>query len=158
MAFQLSPSVVVTETDLTNIIPAVSTSTCAMAGDFTWGPVGQITSIDNEHELVAIFGAPISTTYIDFMCASSFLSYASNLQIVRTAATGRLNSVDYVGGGNTTIVDNGTRFAAENFGGSGILWVAKNPGAFGNNIGVAWTDRDGFLATDSNGSDRKSVV
>ncbi len=39
MSFQLSPSVRVTERDLTNIIPAVSSSVAAFAGAFSWGPV-----------------------------------------------------------------------------------------------------------------------
>ena len=39
MAFQVSPGVLVQERDLTNIIPAVSTSIGAVAGQFGKGPV-----------------------------------------------------------------------------------------------------------------------
>jgi hypothetical protein len=45
MAIQLSPSVVVQEKDLTNVIPAVTSSIGAGVIDAAWGPVGQITSI-----------------------------------------------------------------------------------------------------------------
>ena len=39
MAFQVSPGVLVQERDLTNIIPAVSTSIGAVAGQFAKGPL-----------------------------------------------------------------------------------------------------------------------
>ena len=41
MAFQVSPGVLVRDIDLTNIVPAVSTSIGAMAGEFSKGPVGE---------------------------------------------------------------------------------------------------------------------
>ena len=93
MGFQLSPSVQVTEKDLTNIIPAVGTSTGASAGIFQWGPVGEIVTIDNEEDLLSIFGKPSDTIYKDFLTAASFLAYASNLKMVRAAnETGLMNS------------------------------------------------------------------
>ena len=45
MAFQVSPGVLVQERDITNIIPAVSTSIGAVAGSFAKGPVDEIVSI-----------------------------------------------------------------------------------------------------------------
>ena len=39
MPTQLSPGVNVTEIDLTTIVPAVATSTGAIAGIFNWGPL-----------------------------------------------------------------------------------------------------------------------
>ena len=41
MAFQVSPGVLVQERDITNIIPAVSTSIGAMAGAFSQGPIDE---------------------------------------------------------------------------------------------------------------------
>jgi phage tail sheath protein FI len=52
MAFQVSPGVLVQERDLTRIIPAVSTSVGAFAGQFTQGPLDEIVSITSEQELV----------------------------------------------------------------------------------------------------------
>ena len=52
MAFQVSPGVQVKETDLTNVVPAVSTSIGAIAGAFQWGPVGEITTVSSEQALV----------------------------------------------------------------------------------------------------------
>ena len=42
MAFQVSPGVQVREIDLTNVIPAVSTSIGGFAGEFNWGPAEEI--------------------------------------------------------------------------------------------------------------------
>ena len=56
--FMVSPGVRVIETDLTLIIPSVSTAIGALCGDFTWGPVHQITSVSNKDTLLKIFGKP----------------------------------------------------------------------------------------------------
>ena len=56
MAFQVSPGVLVREKDLTNVVPAVATSIGAFAGDFTQGPLDEITTVSSEYELVDTFG------------------------------------------------------------------------------------------------------
>ena len=56
MAFQVSPGVLVQETDLTNIVPAVSTSIAAGVIVSTNGPVDEITLVSSEKELVDTFG------------------------------------------------------------------------------------------------------
>ena len=45
MAFQVSPGVLVQERDLTNVIPAVATTIGAVAGQFSQGPMDEVTSI-----------------------------------------------------------------------------------------------------------------
>ena len=60
MAFQVSPGVLVTEKDLTNIIPAVSTSSAGIVIAAEKGPVDEITTISSEKELVDNFGKPNS--------------------------------------------------------------------------------------------------
>ena len=67
MAFQVSPGVLVQERDLTNIIPAVSTSIGAVAGSFAKGPIDEIVSISSEQELVDTFGKPDSTNFEHFL-------------------------------------------------------------------------------------------
>ena len=98
MAFQLSPGVLVTEQDLTNIVPAVSTSAGAFAGVFQWGPVDQVTTVESENRLVELFGKPNDTTATSFFTAANFLSYGNNLQVIRSinAADAR-NSVGFLG-------------------------------------------------------------
>lgn len=152
MAFPLSPSVTVTEQDLTNIIPAVATSRAAIVGEFNWGPVEDRVFVANETELTNIFGATSDANYIDHMVASSFLAYASDLQVVRVVGAGALNaSATESAGGVGLLVKNKDHYDTLSFTASTNLWLAKCPGTLGNAIGVAWADASGFGAVDSNG-------
>jgi hypothetical protein len=114
MAFQVSPGVQVKEVDLTNVVPAVSTSIGAYAGSFVWGPVDKVVQVGSEKDLVAKFGRPDDITAKSFLTASQFLAYGSDLRVVRADATGLLNatsasdsvstiSVDTPGAGYTSV-------------------------------------------------------
>lgn len=158
MAFQLSPSVQVTERDLTNIIPSVSTSTAALAGEFIWGPALQITTIDSEDDLVSTFGKPTNLAYKDHMTASSFLAYASNLKVIRAIdeATA-LNSatkavIDSNGQAAGILVKNRDHYDSITMetAATDTAFIARHPGALGNSIGVAWADTSKFNEVDSN--------
>ena len=83
MAFQLSPGVLVTEKDLTSVVPSVATTAGGFAGAFAWGPVRVVTTIDSENALVTRFGKPNSSTFQSFFTAANFLSYGNNLQVIR---------------------------------------------------------------------------
>lgn len=87
MAFQLSPGVVVTEQDLTNIVPAVSTSAGAFAGTFMWGPVEEPVTVTSENVLVERFGKPVTGNSQSFFTAANFLSYTNNLLVSRVDST-----------------------------------------------------------------------
>ena len=75
MGFQVSPGVAVREIDLTNVIPAVSTSIGATVVMGTWGPVEEIKTITNEKELADTFGVPTNDTAPYFFNAAAFLKY-----------------------------------------------------------------------------------
>jgi phage tail sheath protein FI len=85
MAFQLSPGVNVSEIDLTNVVPAVSTSTGGFAGTFGWGPAKVRTLIDSENKLVSTFGKPTDSNFTSFFSAANFLAYTNNLRVVRSS-------------------------------------------------------------------------
>ena len=87
MAFQLSPGVLVTEQDLTNIVPAVSTSAGAYAGTFMWGPVEEPVTVTSENVLVERFGKPVTGNTQSFFTAANFLSYTNNLLVSRVDST-----------------------------------------------------------------------
>ena len=91
MAFQVSPGVLVTEKDLTNIVPAVSTTSGGIVITAEKGPVDEITTISSENELVDIFGKPNSSNFEEFFCAANFLGYGNNLKVVRPI-TGMVNA------------------------------------------------------------------
>ena len=90
MAFQVSPGVQVNEIDLTNVVPAVSTTTGAFAGSFQWGPVDEVRTVSDSKGLVDTFGQPANTNAgaEDFYTAESFLKYGSSLRVVRLNSTG----------------------------------------------------------------------
>ena len=85
MAFQVSPGVQVQEKDLTNVIPAVATSIAGIVMAAQKGPVGEITAIASEEELVSVFGQPQSDSnqFEDWFCAANYLGYSNALRVVR---------------------------------------------------------------------------
>jgi len=88
MAFpQLSPSVNVTEIDLSTIVPNVSSSVGALAGVFSWGPVNQPILLSNENDLKNTFFIPTTSNPETFYTASSFLAYGAPLYVCRVANT-----------------------------------------------------------------------
>lgn len=101
MGFLVSPGVDVNEIDLTNVIPAVSTSIGGYAGPFRWGPVEEIELVSSEKELASAFGTPDAFYAESFFTASSFLKYGNALKVVRTSNSQLLNAVS--GSINTNI-------------------------------------------------------
>ena len=93
MGFQVSPGVEVKEIDLTNVIPAVSTSIGGYAGPFRWGPVEEIQLVSSEKELASVLGKPSAFYAESFFTASSFLKYGSALKVVRTSSDQLKNAV-----------------------------------------------------------------
>ena len=106
MAFQVSPGVLVTEKDLTNIIPAVSTSSAGIVITAEKGPVDEITTISSEKELVDNFGKPNSNNFEEWFCAANFLGYGNNLKVVRPI-TGMVNAVST---GTAVLIKNTTEY------------------------------------------------
>lgn len=131
MAFQVSPGVAVKEIDLTNVVPAVSTSIGGIAGAFNWGPVEQITTVGSEKELASIFGTPDNNTFSNFLTAASFLKYAGALKVVRTSS-GHTNANS---GGGSLVIKNNDHYDDVTKTGLGS-WGAKYPGTLGNSIEV----------------------
>jgi phage tail sheath protein FI len=131
MAFQVSPGVQVKEIDLTNVIPAVSTSIGGFAGAFNWGPVEEIRTVGSEKELAAIFGTPDNNTAKYFLTAASFLTYGNALKTVRVEANGMLNATT---GGSGLLVKN--RDHLDDVTTTGNEWIAKYPGVLGNSLKV----------------------
>ena len=135
MAFQVSPGVQVKEVDLTNVIPAVSSSIGAIAGDFSAGPILEVTTVSSETELVSIFGQPNSTNYKTFFQASSFLKYGNALRVVR-ASSGQSNSTS---SGTPVTINNRIDYENNYEDGQGSVgsWAARSPGTIGSNILVS---------------------
>lgn len=131
MAFQVSPGVNFTEIDDTAVVPAVSTSTGAIAGVFSWGPLKEMTVVDSEVTLVNTFGKPTANNYETFFTAADFLAYANSLVVVRTASNTAYNAVTDA---NTT-TQIATRTAAEAH--TGDDYIARYPGTLGNSLKIS---------------------
>ena len=138
MALKLSesPSIVVKEIDLSGVVPAVTSSTGALVGDFNWGPAETPILVGNEAELASNFGAPSldgGAASTDFLSAAYFLKYSTNTYVTRAVADSDYNAV--AAGTTTTQVKNLDDFNSQNLTAEKI--IAKYPGELGNSLKVS---------------------
>ena len=140
MAFQVSPGVNVTEKDLTNIIPAVSTTSGGIVITAEKGPIDEITTVSSEQELVDVFGKPNANNFEEFFTAANFLGYGNNLKVVRPI-TGLVNAVST---GTAVLIKNTADYLNTYYSATGAgqvtnigTWAAREAGTLGNNIKVS---------------------
>ena len=141
MAISLtSPGVKITEQDLVTSNPQPTSTTGAYSGQFTWGPIDEITQVASETDLVNQFGKPNATNIVDFLSAANFLGYASPLFVVRAANTA-LNATTETatgsgGTGTGQLIKNDDSYletASFNIG----PFIAKYAGELGNALRVS---------------------
>ena len=128
MPFQVSPGVNVSEIDLTTVVPAVSSTEGAIAGQFRWGPAAQRVLVDSEDRLVNIFQKPNNDNATDFFTAANFLSYGNALHVVRTVNADARNSAQ----STAALIENSdsTVPSTDNF-------YAKYAGVLGNSLKIS---------------------
>jgi len=133
MGFLVSPGVHVREIDLTNVIPAVSTSIGAIAGPFAKGPVSSVTAINSEEQLLQTFGKPNGSNFEWWFTAANFLHYGDALRVVR-AESAVLNA----GANSGILIRDDDHYEASFSTGQGSHgeWAARTAGTWGNSIGV----------------------
>lgn len=149
MGISLSPSVVVQEIDLSNIVPAVATSIGALVGNFRWGPALDIITISSENKLVETFGKPDDANAKDWFTAANFLQYSNDLRIVRAidSATALNSTVDVDATSGLEVASVGEyvpNVADWTANGSSSAFTARYPGVFGDNLSVVITDSTNF--------------
>lgn len=137
--FSISPAVEFTETDLTTGVTAVASTVGALAGEFEWGPVEDVTQVTNESDLVSYFGKPNNNTYNHWYTAWNFLQYASDLRVVRVATAAQRNAVT---SGTSILIKNLQHWETEfSNGGTGVgIFAAKYPGVIGNQLKISMAD------------------
>jgi hypothetical protein len=140
MAFQVSPGVNVTEKDLTNIVPAVSTSSGGIVITATKGPIDEITTVSSEGELADIFGKPTADNFEEWFSAANFLGYGNNLKVVRPI-TGCVNAVST---GTAVLIKNTTDYLNTYYTASGAgaitnigPFIAREAGTLGNSLKIS---------------------
>ena len=151
MAFQVSPGVEVKEVDLTNIVPAVSTTNAGFAGFFDWGPIDQTVVVTSVDDLREKFGGPTTTNKDYWFTAANYLTYASSLNLVRVVDNG-LNAAtdtavliknvnDYNSKSTTTQSDwQGSHFVAK-FAGGDAGTSSSDGSELGNSLLVSVSNR-----------------
>ena len=144
MAFQLSPGVNISEVDLTTVVPSVATTVGGIAGDFSWGPANTIVTITNEVQLVDRFGKPDANSANAFFVAANFLSYGSDLKVVRAVdSTARNASAN----GSVELIENeDDYYQNHSSANSAVMFHAKYPGTLGNSIKVSIVGANGYGA------------
>ena len=141
MAFQVSPGIEIKEIDLSNVVPAVSSTIGAFAGVFQWGPVDEVKTVSSGLELVEEFYQPANTDAgsEDFYTADSFLRYGSALKVVRMATSGLFSAND--AGAAASLLKNEDDYE-ENYRDGSLnatvgKYIAKYAGALGNSLKVS---------------------
>lgn len=137
-----SPAVTIREVDLSGIVPAVTSSTGAMVGDFNWGPANKPVLLSNEGDLVNNFGSPtlvVDSNNIDFLSAAHFMKYSGSLYVTRGITAADINAVDSTGVNTLGIqvenLDdwNEIKSTIEDH----QRFIAKYPGTAGNSLEVS---------------------
>ena len=137
MSFQVSPGVRVREIDLTNVVPAVSSSIGAFAGAFSWGPVEEVKQVTSEKNLAETFGVPSLSNNTSYFTAAGFLQYGNNLQTVR-CETAALKNAIADGTATAVLIKGRENYDAAYSAGQASVgpWAAKYPGTLGNSLKV----------------------
>ena len=138
MAFQVSPGVLVTEKYLTSTIAAVSTTSGGIVLTAEKGPIGEVTTISSESQLVNTFGKPNASNFEQWFTAANFLGYGNNLKVVRPI-TGMVNACT---SGTAVIIKSTTDYndnygPSADFAGNVGAYAAREAGTLGNNLKIS---------------------
>jgi phage tail sheath protein FI len=155
-----SPAIITKEIDLSGVVPNVQSTTGAIVGNFRWGPVNTPTTVANETELAARFGAPNQTNTVDFHSAAYFLRYSGDLKVIRGVSSAARNAAVADSDGisiTAPIVTNANNFDDQKTAlAANISFVAQYPGDLGNSLKIeicadtttfaSWTHAPSFNA------------
>ena len=139
-----SPGIVVREVDLTvGRVDPTSASIGAIAAPFAQGPVELPTLVENEQDLLNVFGKPYSQDkhYEHWLTASSFLAYGGSLRVVRTDDSDLLNA--FVGAASSIKVKSVEHYEQLGYDEntiSNVVVAARNPGSWANGLRVGIID------------------
>lgn len=143
----VSPGVNVREVDLTlGGISQTNQNVAAIAGPFEKGPVGEPVLIENEQQLLDIFGKPKAQDdqYEYWMSASNYLSYGGVLRVIRSNSniSGTLvnSNVTLSGISSSVKITSQDDYENNHIDDSSWLFAAKTPGSWANGLKVCVID------------------
>ena len=135
MGFLVSPGVEINEVDLTNVIPAVSTSIGGIVGQFRWGTVDENVTVGSEKDLAALYGKPTTSIYQHYFMGAGFLQYGNNLKVRRVVNSDAYNSFAPATGSGESEATNKRILNEDSYDSQkSTLQGADSPGKFGNFI------------------------
>jgi hypothetical protein len=146
MALNLvSPGVKVREVDLTiGRIDTINDQVGAIAGPFQKGPIDTPVFVENEQDLLRIFGYPqVADGQNEYWwSASNYLSYGGSLRVIRCGSTagGALNNSNSGTSGSPAVLTIKSKEDYDSSTPSGWYYSSKNPGSWANNLKVCVID------------------
>ena len=144
-----SPGILIKEVDLTTgRVDPTTDKMGAIVGVFEKGPVGTPVLVQNENDLLNVFGKPYTENnqYETWFVASSYLAYGGSLRVVRADNTNLKNARFSI---TDNTADNTKKIKSlEDYNASGhdttvisnIGVIAKYPGTWGNSLRVSIID------------------
>jgi hypothetical protein len=139
-----SPGIVVREFDLTlgRVTPS-SNKVGAIVAPFAKGPVDVPSLVENENDLLNIFGNSYSTDkhYEHWLSASSYLAYGGSLRVVRCDDSGLKNG--FVGTASSVKIkslEHYTELGYDENTLQDVVVAARNPGSWSNGVRIAIID------------------
>jgi hypothetical protein len=139
-----SPGIVVREVDLTvGRVDPTSDGIGAIVAPFAQGPVELPTLVENEQDLLNVFGKPYSQDkhYEHWLTASSFLAYGGSLRVVRSDDAQLTNA--FVGAASSIkikSVEHYEQLGYDENAISNVVVAARNPGSWANGLRVGIID------------------
>jgi len=138
-----SPGILIREVDLTQgRVDPTSDKIAGLVGPFAKGPVGTITRVNTENDLVELFGQPydVDNQYETWLTASSYLAYGGVMNIIRADGTQLKNANDTGDSIKIKSTEHYEELGYPTTPLAGATVIAKNPGSCANDIRVAIID------------------
>ena len=138
-----SPGILIREVDLTQgRVDPTSDKIAGLVGPFAKGPVGTITRVNTENDLVELFGQPydVDNQYETWLTASSYLAYGGVMNIIRADDTQFKNANDTGASIKIKSTEHYEELGYPTTPLAGATVIAKNPGSWANDIRVAIID------------------
>ena len=139
-----SPGIVVREVNLTvGRVDPTSDGIGAIVAPFAQGPVELPTLVENEQDLLNVFGKPYSQDkhYEHWLTASSFLAYGGSLRVVRSDDAQLTNA--FVGAASSVKIKSVEHYEQLGYDENtitGVTVAARNPGSWANGLRVGIID------------------
>jgi len=147
MSFSISAGVYIKETDLSNIVPNVSTTTAALAGYSTKGDITQRILVTNTQQFINEYGEPVPGSYFHYT-ALAFLENGNRLYCMRAvngALYGGVEIKKTTSGESNAALATGLStpdFVDDSDSDNLFMVFGKDPGTWNANVGVQITNID----------------